>query len=98
MSGKDFVNSELIRTMYEACDVITEAGGCNRCPLKNCCLDDSSFRTVCEEATVKQIDDFLGFSDDIEEHNNEDDMFSYYADTKRKADIEDASIWERYGY
>lgn len=98
MSGLKFVRDENLKGMYEACEVIESAGGCERCPLRDCCLDVSSFKSICECVSASMVDEFLGFADDIEEHNNEDDMFSYYADVKRKADIEEHSIYERWGY
>lgn len=86
MSGISFVNDENIIILHEACEVIENAGGCDRCPLKDCCLDVSSFKAVCEELTAGMIDEFLSFSDDIETHYNEEDAVAYFADMARKAE------------
>ena len=86
MSGIDFVNDLNVRTLHEACEAIENAGGCDRCPLRNCCLDVSSFMAVCEEVSAGMIDEFLGFSDDIERHYDEEDALAYYADMARKAE------------
>lgn len=86
MSGIDFVNDLNVRTLHDACEAIENAGECDRCPLRNCCLDVSSFMAVCEEVSAGMIDEFLGFSDDIENHYNEEDALAYYADMARKAE------------
>ena len=86
MSGIDFVNDLNVRTLHEACEAIENAGECDRCPLRNCCLDVSSFMAVCEEVSAGMIDEFLKFSDDIEEHYDEEDALAYYADMARKAE------------
>ena len=86
MSGIDFVNDLNVRTLHDACEAIENAGECDRCPLRNCCLDVSSFMAVCEEVSAGMIDEFLGFSDEIEEHYDEDDALAYYADMARKAE------------
>lgn len=86
MSGNSFVNDENVRGLHEACETIEDAGGCDRCPLKDCCLDVTSFKAVCEELSARMIDEFLGFADDIDEHYTEDDALAYYADMARKAE------------
>lgn len=96
MIGKDTI--ENLGKLVEACRTIEYAGGCDRCPMRDCCLDVSSFNTICEEMSVRMVDELLGFADDIEEHDNEDDLISYYADVKRKADIEEQMIDMAWGY
>ena len=86
MSGIDFVNDLNVRTLHDACEAIENAGECDRCPLRNCCLDVSSFMAVCEEVSAGMIDEFLGFSDEIGRHYDEEDALAYYADMARKAE------------
>ena len=96
MSGIDFVNDLNVRTLHDACEAIENAGECDRCPLRNCCLDVSSFMAVCEEVSAGMIDEFLGFSDDIENHYNAEDAVAYFADLKRKMDAEERDIDDRW--
>ena len=41
---------------------------------------------ICEELTADMIDEFLGFSDDIENPITEEDIIASYADMARKAE------------
>ena len=86
MYGEDFVRDGNVRTLYEACTVIESAGACDRCPLKDSCLDVASFMAICENLTADMIDEFLGFSDDIENPITEADIIASYADMARKAE------------
>lgn len=87
MCGETFVNDENIKVMIEACNVIDDAGGCHRCPLYDCCLDVTSFKTIGEVLTEDMVDDFLRYSDHIEHPAiTEDDIIADYADMARKAE------------
>lgn len=86
MCGETFVNDENIKVMIEACEVIENADGCHRCPLRDCCLDVTSFKVIGEVLTEDMVDEFLGFSDDIENPITEDDIIASYADMARKAE------------
>ncbi len=99
MSGLEFIHDENVRSLHEACTTIEDAGGCDGCPLKGgCCLNEESFMYICEELTAGMIEELLSFADDIEQHENEEDAVAYFADLKRKMDIEERGIDERWGY
>lgn len=87
MCGETFVNDENIKVMIEACEVIEDADGCHRCPLRSCCLDVTSFKVIGEVLTEDMVDEFLSYSDYIEQPPiTEDDIIADYADMARKAE------------
>ena len=86
MDGRSFVNDENIRGLYDACIVIEKACGCDKCPLRDCCLDVSSYLAVCDQVSAGMIDEFLDFADDIENPITEEDIIASYADMERKAE------------
>ena len=86
MRGRDFTHDNNVTGLYYACVTIKDAGGCDRCPLRNICLEETSYMTVCDELSSGAIDELLDFADDIEQHYNEEDAVAFYADMARKAE------------
>lgn len=74
-------DAEKIMQMFDlcasACQVITEADGCDRCPLKAWCLDDEHFTDIAYGVTTKMIQAFLDFSDELYDHESDEDIKSY---------------------
>lgn len=80
MTNKEIVYrfQDHLETLYEACGSIQYAGGCDKCPLKTNCLDDTSVSEFANFTTKRALKEFLDFADDIENYNNEQDMDNYH--------------------
>ena len=84
--------------LHSACENINGLGGCDRCPLKRNCLEETDVLTLSEDVTASQFENFLGFSDDVEDYKDEQDWEASYADQARKMEIEERMIDEEWGY
>ena len=73
--------------VYDACGYIHDMGGCDKCPMKNNCLDEttvSEFANFCTKGTVKEM---LDFADDVEKYVTTDEDYIYdLADRQRKGE------------
>lgn len=73
--------------VYDACGYIHDMGGCDKCPMKNNCLDETTvteFANFCTKGTVKEM---LDFADDVEKYVTADEDYIYdLADRQRKGE------------
>lgn len=79
--AKYAIASDLINSfgyLFDNCTYIQDAGGCDRCPLKTTCLDDTSVSEFIDSVTDNRIEEFLGFGEDVENYANEQDMQNYH--------------------
>ena len=76
-----FIN--LLEVIYEACGSIQDAGGCDKCPIKHNCLDDTSVAEFANFCTRGSLSDFLDFAGDVENYSNEQEMADYHEWLKR---------------
>lgn len=71
--------------VYDACEYIHDMGGCDKCPIKHNCLDETTvteFANFCTKGTVKEM---LDFADDVEKYVTTDEDYIYdLADRQRK--------------
>ena len=90
--------------LHAACENIQGLGDCDRCPLngrsskQRNCLEETDVLTLAEDVTASQFENFLGFSDDVEDYMDEQDWEASYADQARKMEIEERMIDEEWGY
>lgn len=73
--------------VYDACRYIHDMGGCDKCPMKNNCLDEttvSEFANFCTKGAVKEM---LDFAEDVEEYVHEQEFEEWEA-TNRWAGID----------
>ena len=78
----DFIDS--LGTIYDACGYIQDAGGCDVCPIKHNCLNDTSVTEFANFCTKGSLIEFLGFADDVENYANEQDLLNYHEWLKRE--------------
>lgn len=83
--------------LHAACENIGGLGGCDRCPLKTNCLEMTSALTLAEDVTANQFEEFLGYSDDVENYKDEQDWKESYADQARKIALEERMIDDEWG-
>lgn len=69
---------DLLGVIYEACGTIQDAGGCDVCPIKHNCLNDTSVAEFANFCTKGSLEEFLGFADGAENYANEQDMDDYH--------------------
>lgn len=73
--------------VYDACGYIHDMGGCDKCPIKHNCLDETTvteFANFCTKGTVKEM---LDFADDVEKYVTADEDYIYdLADRQRKGE------------
>ena len=74
---------DLLGVIYEACGSIFDAGGCDVCPIKNNCLDDTSVAEFANFCTRGSLSDFLDFAGDVENYASEQEMADYHEWLKR---------------
>lgn len=93
MNSSDMAREAIDRIgdLFDACGYIHDAGGCDRCPLKTTCLDEETFMQVADSLTYDRIYEFLGFAEDIENHDNEEDWENYQNWLKSETERE---LWE----
>ena len=51
--------------LHMACENINYNEACDRCPIRDKCLEDGSTLDAAEELTLTDIIEFIGLSDDI---------------------------------
>lgn len=84
---------DLLEVIYDACTYIQEAGGCDRCPIRNNCIDDTSVAEFADFVTKGSLTEMLDLADDIENYGNEQDMADYYAELKAQTERELEAEW-----
>lgn len=70
--------------VYDACGHIQNMGGCDKCPMKHNCLDETSvteFANFCTKQTVKEM---LDFADDVEDYIHEQELAEWEATNRWK--------------
>ena len=86
--------------IMQACDCIKDLEQCDNCPLKSFCLEKESLACVWSELSIIAIAEFLEYSDDIcnaeDEEMTDEDWEAIKADEARKAEIEIKDIDEYY--
>lgn len=82
--------------LFEACENIKDHDGCDECPLRYMCLEDSEESVIgyADLMSASSWDEFLEYADNVT--FSEDDMVAQYADAKRKADLEERMIDDEY--
>ena len=76
-----FIN--LLEVIYEACGSIQDAGGCDVCPIKHNCLNDTAVADFANFCTKGSLKEFLGFAEDVENYASEQEMADYHEWLKR---------------
>lgn len=87
----DFMDS--LGTIYEACGYINDAGGCDRCPIKHNCLDDTSVAEFANFVTKGSLKEMLDLAEDIENFGNEQDMADYFEEYEAQLGKELDTEW-----
>ena len=89
--------------LHTACENINGLGACDKCPIRINCLESTSPLDIAEDVTAKQFDEFLGFSDDVEDYLENQAIFTdenqraLYADWQRKSEAEEQMIDAEWG-
>ncbi len=91
--ANDFITS--LGDLYDTCGFIQDAGGCDRCPLKGNCLDETTLNEFANFVTKGNIREFLGFGEDVENYANEQDMANYHAELDAQKERELWADWTR---
>lgn len=60
-----------IRETIIACEVIRDASKCDKCPLKDDCLEDCTFEHIAYKVKVDRIEKFIFMADQITEDEEE---------------------------
>ena len=66
-----------LESLFNKCTEIREASGCDRCPIRHNCLDDTSVSEFIDTTTKGSFIEFYGFADDVEAYANEQDRKDY---------------------
>lgn len=69
---------DLLGVIYDACGSIQDAGGCDVCPIKHNCLNDTSVAEFANFCTKGSLKEFLDFADDAENYANEQEWNNYH--------------------
>jgi hypothetical protein len=72
----DFIDS--LGTIYDACGYIQDAGGCDVCPIKHNCLNETAVADFANFCTKGSLKEFLDFADDAENYANEQEWNNYH--------------------
>ena len=72
--------------VYDACGYIKDAGGCDKCPMKNNCLDETTVTESANFCTQGAVKEMLDFADDVEDFISEEDYIYDLADSQRKGE------------
>ena len=75
-------------TLYDACEYIKDAGACDRCPIKNNCIDEVTVTALADDCPKDKLVDFLYLADDIESYGNEQSYHDWMETQKER------EIWE----
>lgn len=79
---------EYLEKIYDACGQIKDAGGCDRCPIRHNCIDDTPVAEFASFCTKRSLKEFLDLADDVEQFANEQDYDDYHewlkAETERE--------------
>ena len=75
---------EAQKYVIDACDIIKDAGACDKCPLY--CIEDDSWFEIADVKTKGEIEDFFGLAQDIDNYISEEDYIWDHADMERKAE------------
>ena len=87
--ANDFVLS--LGDLYDTCGYLQDAGACDRCPLKNNCMDEVSLNEFANFVTRNNVKEFLEFGEDVENYANEQDVADYHAELDAQKERE---LWE----
>ena len=95
MKGREIINA--LAEVFQACSNISEAGICDKCPIRYNCIDDTTFSEICSFVSIGEFDEMIGLGKDADDYANEQDMADYIADQQRKMEVEERMIDEAYG-
>lgn len=81
---------DALESVFDGCTGIRDAGGCDRCPIRHKCIDDTSVSEFADTTTKGSIIEFFDFAKDVEEYANAQDRMDYLeelnAQTRREVD------------
>lgn len=80
-----------LNEVFEVCGYLQAEGGCDGCPLRLTCIDDTSVFEFADSITRNRIEEFLKYSEDYENRMDEQDYIASIADNERKDDV-----WQGY--
>lgn len=89
MDGKEIITA--LGAVYKACATIMDGDGCDSCPLKYSCIDETSFAEICDMIPADCFDEMIELAENIDYSSGAD------WDTIRKADIEERMIDAEWG-
>ena len=72
--------------LIACCDTVRDADKCNKCPLKEMCLEEESFERVANKVKIAQIRGLISLADAITEDEEENSKTEY--DRKWEAEAE----------
>lgn len=72
----DFIDA--LGTIYDACGYIKDNGGCDACPIKHNCIDETDVTEFANFVTKGSLKEFLDFSDDVERWAGEQEAVRYH--------------------
>ncbi len=70
---------DLLEVIYEACGSIQDAGGCDKCPIKHNCLNDTSVAEFANFCTKGSLTEFMGFAEDVQNYEREQEWNNYHS-------------------
>lgn len=68
---------DALESLFNRCTDIKEASGCDRCPIRHNCIDDTTVSCFANFATKGSIIEFYDFAKDVEEYANAQDRADY---------------------
>lgn len=81
---------DALENLFDRCIEITDAGGCDRCPIHHVCIDSTSVKEFADTATKGSITEFFDFAKDVEEYANAQERLDYLeelnAQTRREVE------------
>ncbi len=72
--------------VYDACGYIKEVGACDKCPLQNNCIEDTSVSEFANFVTRGTVKEMLDFADDVEKYADEQN-YHEWLDAEREREI-----------
>lgn len=83
-SVREIVNG--MEKAYLLCQTISDGSGCDRCPLRSSCLEETPYLEVADNIAIGTWEEFTEFADDVANYISDEDMRAHFDDMARKAE------------
>ena len=75
-----------LEDIFDACGFIKDAGACDKCPMKNYCIEETTVDEFIDSVPKWMLEETFGLAEDVGDFISEEDYIYDLADRERKGE------------